>query len=238
MFSIFEILALTTLCASVAQSELIAPCHLNDMVCFEKSVNNALPQFLSENETLGVESCDPLKIDLIEGDMSDIKFKLFSPITTGFKKCVLKNVKMNLDALTLHSELDCPNLETTGKYEISGRLMTLPIEGSGDFKISAGTYKIILDFDLENVVGNDNKAYLSMKSFKQKNEATSPISFDFKNLFNGQKDMADKVLTYANQNWKQVSDLLQEPIWNENMKKIISNGNKYLMTEPLDQMFI
>ncbi|XP_047518401.1 circadian clock-controlled protein daywake-like [Pieris napi] len=238
MFSIFEILALTTLCASVAQSELLPPCHLNDDVCFEKSINVALPQVVSENKALGVESCDPLKLDLIEGDMPDIKFKFISPITTGFKQCIVKNVKMNLDALTLHEELVCPNLETTGKYEISGRLITLPIEGSGDFKISAGSYNIILDFDLETVVGDDNKAYLFLKSFKQKNEATAPISFDFKNLFNGQKDQADNAHAFANQNWKQVSDLLQEPIWNENVKKIIFNANKYLMTEPLDQMFI
>ncbi|XP_047518379.1 circadian clock-controlled protein daywake-like [Pieris napi] len=238
MFSIFEILALTTLCASVAQSELLAPCHRNDNVCFEKSINDALPAIFSENKALGIESSDPLKLDLIEGDMPDIKFKFISPITTGFKKCVVKNVKMNLDALTLHEELDCPNLETTGKYEISGRLITLPIEGSGDFKISAGSYNIILDFDLETVVGDDNKVYLSFKSYKQKNEATAPISFDFKNLFNGQKDQADNVLTFANQNWKQVFHLLQEPIWNENIKKIVSTGNKLLRTEPLDQMFI
>ncbi|XP_047518420.1 circadian clock-controlled protein daywake-like isoform X1 [Pieris napi] len=238
MISIFEILALTTLCASVAQSELLAPCHINDDVCLKESVNKALPQFFSENKTLGVESSDPLKLELIEGDLPDIKFKFFSPITTGFKQCHIKNMIMNLDALTLHEELDCPNLETTGKYEISGRLMNVPIEGNGDFKISAGTYKIILDFDLETVVGGDNKAYISMKSFKQKNEATSPISFDFKNLFNGKKDLADNALTFANQNWKQVSELLQDPIWNNNMKKIISNANKYLMTEPLDQIFI
>ncbi|XP_047518440.1 uncharacterized protein LOC125058400 [Pieris napi] len=238
MFSIFEILALTTLCASVAQSELIAPCPLNDDVCFEKSVNKALPQFMSENKALGVESCDPLKLDLIEGDMPDIKFKFFSPITTGLKQCIVKNVKMNLGALKVHSELVCPNLETTGKYEISGRLINLPIEGNGDFKIPAGSYNIILDMDLETVVGDDNKAYLSIKSFKQKTEATSPISFDFKTLFNGQKDQADNVLTFANQNWKQVSDLLLEPIWYNNMKKMFFNGNKYLMTEPIDQMFI
>ncbi|XP_047518369.1 circadian clock-controlled protein daywake-like [Pieris napi] len=238
MVSIFEILALTTLCASVAQSEMYAPCHLNDMDCFEATLNKALPQVFSENQTLGVESSDPLKVDLIEGDMPDLKFKLFSTITTGYKQCVIKNVKMNLDALTLHEELDCPNLETTGKYEISGRLMTLPIEGNGDFKIAAESYHITLDLDLETVVGDDKKVYLTIKSFKQKNEATAPISFDFKNLFNGQKDQADKVLTFANQNWKQVSDLLQEPIWYNNMKTILSSSNKYLMTEPLDQMFI
>ncbi|CAF4851133.1 unnamed protein product [Pieris macdunnoughi] len=217
---------------------MFAPCPRNDMACFEATLNKALPQVFSENKTLGVESSDPLKLDLIEGDIPDIKFKLFSPITTGYKQCVIKNVKMNLDALTLHEELDCPNLETTGKYEISGRLMTLPIEGNGDFKIAAESYHIILDLDLENVVGDDNKVYLTIKSFKQKNEATAPISFDFKNLFNGQKDQADRVLTYANQNWKQVSDLLQEPIWYNNMKKIISSANIYLLTEPLDQMFI
>ncbi|CAF4851149.1 unnamed protein product [Pieris macdunnoughi] len=238
MFSIFEILALTSLCASVAQSQFLEPCHLNDDVCFEKSINKALPQVMSENKALGADSCDPLKLDLIEGDMPDIKFKFFSPITTGFKQCVVKNVKMNLDALTIHEVLDCPNLETTGKYEISGRLITLPIEGSGDFKISAGSYNITLDCDFETVVGDDNKAYLSIKSFKQKNEATSPISFDFKNLFNGQKDLADGALTFANQNWKQVSSLLQEPLWYNNIKKILFNVNKYLMTEPLDQIFI
>ncbi|CAF4851125.1 unnamed protein product [Pieris macdunnoughi] len=238
MFSIFEILALTILFASVAQSDIFSPCHLNDLACVATSINNALPQLLSENKALGVETSDPLKVDMIEGDMSGIKFKFFSPITTGFKNCVAKNVKINLDTLTIHLELDCPNLETTGKYDIAGRLITLPIEGKGDFKISAGSYNIIIDGDLETVVGDDNKAYLSIKSFKLKNEATAPISFDFKHLFNGQKDLANDALTFANQNWKKVSGLLQEPIWNNNMKKIISNINKYLMTEPLDKLFL
>ncbi|XP_022129485.1 circadian clock-controlled protein daywake-like [Pieris rapae] len=238
MFSIFEILALTTLCASVAQSEILTPCPLNDIVCFEKSINNALPQLLSEDKTLGVESSDPLKLDMIEADVPDVKLKIFSPITTGFKKCVAKNVKLSLDTLKLHLELDCPNLETTGKYDISGRLITLPIEGKGDFKISAGSYNIIIDGDLETVTGDDNKAYLSIKSFKLTYEATAPISFDFKNLFNGQKDLADGAIAFANKNWKQVSSLLQEPIWNKNMNKIISNINKYLMTESLDKIFL
>ncbi|XP_022125940.1 uncharacterized protein LOC111000700 [Pieris rapae] len=238
MVSCFEILALTTLYASVAHSVLLPPCHLNDIVCFEASLNVALPQVMSENKALGVESSDPLKIDLIEGDTPDIKFKYFSPITTGFKQCVIQNVKINLDAHTLHEEIDCPNLEITGKYEMSGTLITLPIEGNGDFKITGGSYYIMLDCELETVVGDDNKAYLSIKSFKQKTEATAPITFDFKNLFNGQKDLADGAISFANQNWKQVSDILEEPIWYSNMNRIISNANKYLLTESLDQIFL
>ncbi|CAK1555201.1 unnamed protein product [Leptosia nina] len=238
MLSPLSILIFSTLLVNFAQCGILAPCHINDQTCFEKSVNAALPQLLSADPSLGIDSSDPLAVATISGDFPMIKFTLMNPVTTGFKNCDVKNLNINLDAETLHFDLNCPSLHTTGKYDISGRLILLPIEGNGDFDMTTGQYNTIVDAELKQVKGADGKAYLSINSFKLKNQALGPIKFDFKNLFNGNKEQASNLIKFANENWKDVADLLQDPVWYSNMKKIIGNVDKYLKTEPIDEIFL
>ncbi|CAH2084594.1 unnamed protein product [Euphydryas editha] len=217
---------------------LLSPCKLSDIPCIEKSVNAALPKIISGIPELGIEVSDPLFIDEIEGNLSIIKYKFFNTTITGYKDCSISNLKLNDDLTSLHYDLNCPKLHLIGKYEVSGRLVILPVEGNGDFELISGKYVITADCEMKKNEGNDGKTHLFIKNFKLKMKPLTPIKFDFKNLFNGQKDLSDTVHKFANENWLEVAELVQEPTWYACTKKIISKVNKFLKSVALEDIIL
>ncbi|XP_049872898.1 circadian clock-controlled protein daywake-like [Pectinophora gossypiella] len=218
--------------------ESIQPCKTDDQTCINNSANAAYAQIIDGVQSAGIERIDPMVIDTIDGDLSGLKFKLTGTIVQGFKECVLKHVKLDLDNMSLTIDMTCPWMSMTGHYEMSGRLIVLEIRGEGDYSIKSGRYNIGLECQLKKVKGKDGKEHLNIKTFKPTLTAEEPVAFDFKNLFNGQKELADAVLMFANENWKEVADLLQGPVFNADFKKIISNTNKYLKTVTFEDLFI
>ncbi|CAH4033993.1 circadian clock-controlled protein daywake-like [Pieris brassicae] len=233
----FKILVFFAVCANIGRCALFSPCKNKDSKCFDAAFVNAFPKLLSEDSTLGIGSSDPLHIDFIDGNLSIIKYKFFNSTVKGYKDCSIKNVKSNLNSLTLNFELDCPEIDSTGKYEVSGRLVVLPVEGEGEYRITTGRYSIAVNAELKEVQDKNGKTYLAIKNIKLKNEAIEPVVFDFKNLFNGQKDLSDAVHKFANENWKEVSYLVQDPVWYAHLKQLVIHINKHLKTEPLDEIF-
>lgn len=48
--------------------------------------------------------------------------------------------RVSPDVTNLHYELDCDRLKLSGKYDVSGRLVILPVEGSGDYELITGKH--------------------------------------------------------------------------------------------------
>ncbi|XP_038213987.1 protein takeout-like [Zerene cesonia] len=238
MGSILYLLVLSVLINCVYSTSVLSPCKQDDSRCLENSINAAIPTLFSANPELGVESSDPLNVGFIEGDLSIIKYKFNNAVVKGFKQCTVSNVKTDINALKFHLDVNCPWYELSGDYTISGRLIVLPVEGAGTFQMSSTKYKTIVDGELKKTQGADGKNYITIKNIKLKNEALGPIKFDFKNLFNGQKDLSDAVHKFANENWKEVANLVQDPVFYANFKKMVSNVNKYLKTIPLEDIIL
>ncbi|CAG4930516.1 unnamed protein product [Colias eurytheme] len=237
MGSILNFLVFSVVLINSAYSKsVLSPCKKDDSKCIENSINAAFPTLVSANPELGIESSDPLHVEFIEGDLSIIKYKFMNAVLEGYKQCVVSNVKTDIDALKFHLELNCPKFHLSGDYTISGRLIILPVEGTGTFDMASTKYKTIVDGELKKTQGKDGKDYITIKNIKLENEALGPIIFDFKNLFNGQKDLSDAVHKFANENWKEVADLVQDPVFYTTLKKIVSNVNKYLKTVPLEEL--
>nr|XP_026496357.1 circadian clock-controlled protein-like [Vanessa tameamea] len=224
--------------SGVLTNSLITPCKVSDLVCVDKSIKGAIPKILVGIPELGVESSDPIFVDQIDGNLSIIKYKFFNTTITGFKNCEISNFKLNEDITAIKYDLNCPKISLIGKYEVSGRLIVLPVEGSGDFQLITGKYSLHVDSELKKGTGSDGKTHISIKNFKLKSKALSPIKFDFKNLFNGQKDLSDAVHKFANENWFEVSELVQEPTWNACIKKVTTNVNKYLKNVALEDIVL
>ncbi|CAH2266844.1 circadian clock-controlled protein daywake-like [Pararge aegeria] len=231
----FLLFALYCLCSDgVLSNSLLAPCKIEDAACIQKSVQAAAPKIITGIPELGIESSDPLFLERIEGDLSILKYKFFNTTITGYKDCQISNIIISPDLTNVHFELNCPTLKMSGLYDINGRLIILPVEGNGDFFLTTGKYNILVDSELKIQPGTDGKSHLSIKNFKLKCTAKSPIIFDFRNLFNGQKDLSDAVHKFANESWDEVSKLVQDPVFYACMNKIIKHVNKYLKTVPLE----
>ncbi|XP_047531427.1 uncharacterized protein LOC125067092 [Vanessa atalanta] len=219
--------ALIYFISDVSSSGLISPCKKTDIACIEKSVNDALPQIIAGIPELGVESTDPQALDYIEGNLSMLKYKLYNSTLFGYKLCKIENLKFN-DDYNVQCDAKCPKFSMNGQYEMEGRLIKLPIKGKGDYLLSSPDYLINVNTELERVKETDGKTHFVIKNMTFVAQPLSGLQFEFKNLFNGQKDLAEAVHKYAVENWKEVCLLMQDPIWSASIVKIVSNFNEYL----------
>ncbi|XP_035450428.2 circadian clock-controlled protein daywake-like [Spodoptera frugiperda] len=210
-------------------------CKTDDDVCATKAVNLAYPLILEANEEIGAESIDPLFQPEIEGNLSILKFKLFNTTVTGFKTCSAENAKYNDEQQTLRIDIVCGAFTLSGSYDINGQLIVLPVQGNGDYVLTTKKYRLIIDLELKTITGKDGKTYRTVKNFKMEADPLEPVNYDFRNLFNGQKDLADTVLKFANENWREVAHEVQLPVFVANIKKMVKNANKYLKTIPIEE---
>ncbi|XP_047531429.1 protein takeout-like [Vanessa atalanta] len=212
------------------------PCDISDESCINKFANILLPHLFTGIQDLEIPSVDPLYIDKVIGDISILKYTFYNSTIVGFKKCKVSNLKLDKEFTKLSYDLICPHLIMTGIYDITGRLVLLPVEGNGDFKMTSGKYFIHVESELKTTKGKTDKIHAHIKNFKLKCEPQEPLYFDFKNLFNGQKDLSDTVHKFANENWQEVANQVQDPLFYAIMKRIVTISNKYLKHVPLEDI--
>ncbi|KAJ2951174.1 hypothetical protein O0L34_g5566 [Tuta absoluta] len=216
----------------------IIPCKKSDKACIEASAKAAMGRFSQGYPEYGVDSSDPLPLDEIVGDLSTLKFKFTNTTAVGIGKCDINKPNLDLDNSKLSFEMVCPDITMSGHYVISGQLLILPVEGDGDYSIISKKYVFTIDAELKQVQGSDGRQHLAVKNFKFTSDAQAPITYDFKNLFNGQKDLAEGVLKFANENWKEVADFVQEPVISTLLKRLVKNLNKFLKLVSVDELFL
>ncbi|XP_046977902.1 protein takeout-like [Vanessa cardui] len=233
----FTIFCLSTgILSSSIPSGPTLPCDITDESCVTKLANILLPHLLTGVQGIELPSIDPLYVDEVVGDLSILKYKFNNSTVLGFHNCKASNIKLDKEFTKLNYDFICPQLSMTGIYEIKGRLILLPVEGNGDFKMTTGKYLIHVESELKKSKGKTDKIHGHIKNFKLKCEALEPIYFDFKNLFNGQKDLSDAVHKFAHENWQEVANLVQDPVFYASMKIIVTATNKYLKHVPLEEI--
>lgn len=61
------------------------------MKCFEKS--GLFSKFIQGDPTIGTENLDPMHLNVIDGNLSTLKYKLTDSNLTGLKDCKIENLK-------------------------------------------------------------------------------------------------------------------------------------------------
>ncbi|CAH2084598.1 unnamed protein product [Euphydryas editha] len=224
--------------SGILSSDLNLPCKVTDFICIKKFVITTRARLLSGIPELDIEPSDPLFLEEIDGDLPFLKYKFFNTTLTGFNSCVLSNLGVLNNITSLQYDLDCPKLSVKGKYEMNGKLVSLPVEGNGNFEIITGNYFVRVDYILRKYQGKDEKFHLAGENLKLKCVPKGRVKFNFENMFNGQKDLSDAVLKFAHDNWREVTELIQEPIWFACVKSYIVKMNKLLTTIPLEAYIV
>ncbi|CAH2084584.1 unnamed protein product [Euphydryas editha] len=223
-------------CASGALSSILtAPCKINDLNCLENGIKSAIPQFLSGISDLGIEPSDPQFLEIIEGNFSGMKYTLYNTTIFGYDKCKLSNLKLSEDFKKVHSEANCSFLSMSGEYEISGQLISIPIEGKGHFNVDSAEFIITVDYKTKKYQNSDGKSHLYIEDFNVKAQPLN-AKYNFQNLFNGQKELADTVHKFIRENWLKITELFQYPVWNTSFKKMVNNMNMFLKNVALEDI--
>ncbi|KAI5646093.1 hypothetical protein NE865_01986 [Phthorimaea operculella] len=216
----------------------IIPCKKSDQACIEASAKAAVPKLFKGYPEFGIDPSDPMPVDDVIGDLSTLRFKLTNTTVVGLANCDINKPHLDLEKSKLTFEMTCTDFYFNGLYDCSGKLLILPVEGNGDYILTCKKFMFAMDADLKQVQGSDGKKHLAVKNFKFKADALEPIIYDFKNMYNGNKDLSDAVHKFANENWKEVADFIQEPMLLVLLKQLIKNLNKLLKLVSVDELFL
>ncbi|XP_059490190.1 uncharacterized protein LOC132205255 [Neocloeon triangulifer] len=194
-------------------------CSRNDPdlnACLLQSANAAVPYMSKGIPSYGVLPMDPMRIDEIaildKGAQKQLALNL---IMKNVDLVGLRNVKVNKISLSPDGgpaswNCNTPYLSLIGQYDVSGKVLILPIQGKGDINITMENVEYTYKFDVEKFTkGTKTGIRPANHSLDFK---TSRITMRLENLFNGQKELSDQMNVFLNENWQELTNELGPPI--------------------------
>ncbi|XP_075973029.1 circadian clock-controlled protein daywake-like [Anticarsia gemmatalis] len=218
----------------------ISPCELSTdkfVDCVKKQIVNSLPKFTKGVPEMGVPSIDPVHLDNIEIDGNGLKLSFSEAAMHGLSKCRLTDLKVDIGKSEETFSLAFKgNLSLVAKYVVDGRILILPIQGKGDALVDAQGVEVKIDSKLVHVKDTSGEHFkLATPKYKYTIEKTT---FDLKNLFNGNKQLAETTLQFANENWQQLMDELAPPAIKQIVRTVVKAINKFFSKVPIKQIVI
>ncbi|KAJ0183389.1 hypothetical protein K1T71_001365 [Dendrolimus kikuchii] len=212
-----------------------SPCNENDSDCLLKITKILYAQVIKGDKDLEIPTSDPMYIKNIDGKFSDIDYELKNTTVVGFADCEVRKAVLAEDKNKATFNIFCPKLSLSGQYAVNGKILELPIQGEGDYKVILRGYDITIDADIKKVTRDDN-TYISFTKLNLNANLTNGIDFDVENLFGGNAQFAEPAQKFLTENWKPIADALQMPAIESYFKEIFQNTNKYLKTIPANKI--
>ncbi|XP_017052330.2 uncharacterized protein LOC108095673 [Drosophila ficusphila] len=183
------------------------PCKYGDGECIIKLCNTLFSQRSSEEEPgLNLKSLDPLKVDkmiISQGESSSavgISLTFTDNLLYGIKDQRVVKVKgFGKDLTTKHEvRLVTKTISLIGPYTIQGKVLILPISGTGISNMTMANIKVIVSFWGKPLEKN-GETYLDVTDLKFTMKPESN-HYHFTNLFNGDKALGDNMNVFLNEN--------------------------------------
>ncbi|XP_050341962.1 circadian clock-controlled protein daywake-like [Nymphalis io] len=209
--------------------EYIHPCNLKEKEfekCVKQQIEESLPYFSKGIPELGVTSVDPVNLDDISIDGNGLKLKFNKAQMHGLSHTKLTKLKVELGQDEEKFNLGIiANLSLTAKYNADGKILILPIKGDGDAVITCKNIEVEINSKFNHIKSSKGIHFkLVTPNYKYDIQSTT---FKLDNLFNGNKQLADATLKFANENWRQLMDDLAPPVVKQIVKTIIKTINKF-----------
>ncbi|XP_075975423.1 protein takeout-like [Anticarsia gemmatalis] len=211
-------------------------CDLDNSKCLTESANKIYQEFVT-GAIEGVPSSDPLRVDLFEGELPTMQYTLKDSTLSGMKNCVPEFIAINTKETKFKYHFACKHLIMEGKYDIKGELAGRSIEGSGDYKVDFYGYAFLFSGEYERFNSDDGKLHIVVKQYKLDIAAREKVVYDFKNLFNGDEEKSAAIHKFANENWKEVDEIVRGPTMEKFMSIFMDNGNAYMKAVPVEHVF-
>lgn len=147
-------------------------------------------------------------------------------------------VKSDLNFATHHHRWDftLDKMKVVGKYNVSGKILLLPINGAGDAEFNFEKLKFTFTFDTVFEERNNGRKYVKLVngSFPL---VAEHMTMKLDNLFNGDKLLGSNMNTFLNDNWREILKDIK-PALNEALATlVISLLNNMADLIPLENMF-
>lgn len=245
MQSTISLVIVTLVCVTIGEQKFNIPsyiqiCDIDDAnltQCVREQIEASLPHFTKGVPELNVPSLDPVYLDDIKIDGSGLTLTFTEAAMHGLSNSVLTDLKINIGEKDEEFTLTFKgNMSLTAKYEVDGRILILPIKGKGDALVFAQGVEVLIHskfMHTKNSKGEHLK--LVTPTYKYDIERTT---FNLENLFNGNKQLADTTLQFANQNWRQLMDELAPPAIKQIVVTCVKAINKFFSNIPVTKLII
>ncbi|XP_017844864.1 uncharacterized protein LOC108601476 [Drosophila busckii] len=186
------------------------PCKYGDSECLLKTIN----YFVSEKHKEGDRSINLVKLDPLPVAKMNINQGADSPVNIdltftnnnllGIGDITFIGVKgfgKNIDKKH-ELKFKVPRLSLVGPYDIKGKVLILPISGSGKSNMTMVNAELTFSFTGKSVEKN-GEMYMEATNV---NLLTKPerCYYQFSNLFNGDKALGDNMNAFLNDNWEAI----------------------------------
>ncbi|KAH0815009.1 hypothetical protein GEV33_007782 [Tenebrio molitor] len=221
----FALLTLANLCFGAKLPTTFKKCDKKQSdfdQCLSTAVKDALSQLnVGKKEELGQDPLVSLKIT---------KMSNFLDLANS-----LKANRMDFEKKTLELDVDYPEIIMNFEYQISGKILVLPIQGEGPGRMTLIKPRILLTLYLEEYEKKNKKYYKVVKNTL----LIEPQGLHYKldNLFNGDKALGDNINQVLNDNGKEVyADV--KTSYEEAFGKIFATVSDNLLTRvPVAELF-
>ncbi|RZF35694.1 hypothetical protein LSTR_LSTR010015 [Laodelphax striatellus] len=206
--------------------------------CIWGSIESLKPYLKRGIPELGIPSCEPLYIPEIVINQGKGAVSIQSTYTDiqvyGPSNFTLKAVRVDMDKDQIGLKIHIPKLRMTSTYTIRGRILMLPIHGTGP---SDGNYT---DIEASALIQGakfekGGKTYFSVTDIFV-DFIIGHASVYMGDLFNGDKELSDSMNLFLNDNWRNVAKEVK-PILEETMGEMFKTfANKIFHKFPLDEL--
>ncbi|CAH1382509.1 unnamed protein product [Tenebrio molitor] len=230
-------------CAKLPSS--FTKCHRKESNfgrCLAAAVENAVGQLDKQIKEVGLPNMEPLEVPALRigAGTGPVAFEqnYKDVLVSGFTKLRCSAAAMDFAAKTLNMTVTIPQLKLEFAYEISGKILLLPIYGKGPGVITdhlLDELEQVLRFTFEEFEKKGKKHFRVVDSKLVMNPKLIQIKLD--NLFNGDKALGDNINQVMNDNWAEVfADV--KPSYEEAFAKIfLSIFNNLLAKVPISEIF-
>ncbi|XP_053600367.1 circadian clock-controlled protein daywake-like [Plodia interpunctella] len=235
---LFGLFCVTT-CEEEFLPSYITPCKLEDKEladCVREQIKISLPHFTKGVPEFNVPSIDPVKLDDIKIDGNGLVLTFTQAAMHGLSKSELTDLRVKIGDSDEDFKLAFKgNLSLTAKYEVDGRILILPIQGKGDAFVYAQGVEVEINSKLSHVKDKQNRTHFKLIT-PSYNYTIERTTFDLKNLFNGNKQLADTTIQFANENWRQLMDDLAPPAIKQIVRTCVKAINKFFSNVTIARM--
>ncbi|XP_050422083.1 protein takeout-like [Adelges cooleyi] len=206
----------------------IKPCKRNDPnlnECLGNILESLRPFAAKGIPEMHVPPLDPISVPVISLNQgtNSVNFKALFTHLKGFgaKNFELKNIKIDIENHLFEIELHFPEYKIESKYDITGKILMLPIKGNGKFSGNFTNINADVKVILQTEKKKNGKNHFEFKD-KNVDLKIGSAHMHFSNLFNGNKEMSDTANRFINEHWR---SLMQEtrPLFEDTVGAMLVN---------------
>lgn len=190
----------------------IPACSLNDPKlddCVVKAANGAIPTLVNGDPKYRIPNLNPMLIPMLKIEQGTyavgLNLEWKNADIYGLKD--IKMTKSDLDVKTKHArfEFSAPKIKISGLYTASGKVLVLPVTGTGPSNVTVENMKLVFECDWPLKKKANGKEYLDIKNTNLTMLDVGFMSLKFDNLFNGNRLLGDNLNLFINENWKEIA---------------------------------